>query len=371
MLRGPPPRSTRFAIVRSTDSASTAGPALSPVIPIRRQALQSHWVLSTISQLMDVEIQQQLKTMGEAPVIKSAILSTIRSGTRAYLQHAPFSLGKMAVANVYYKHANWRPHRQIVKTKFGALMDLTIPDAVSTAIYITGQWEPCITEHIRTHLRRGDTFIDVGANVGYYSLLASSIVGTTGSVVAIEASPAIFARLKRNLDLNCCDNVRAMNVAASDVKGELSVFLAGSENLGHTTTVASLAVKEGLQQEARIPADSLQNLVGSDALFNARFVKIDVEGAEISVLSPLFESLHKFSDSTEWLLEFSPDFSAGGQTDLDRIYDAFIKAGYKAYGIPNKYSAEFQIFPPPCSLTQLTDTPRSLCDVIMSRAEIR
>lgn len=72
-------------------------------------------------------------------------------------------------------------------------------------------------------LKPGDVFVDVGANIGYFSLLASKLVGPGGRVVAIEASPEVFDLLRRNLELNKAHNVRAVNVAISDREGSLQL----------------------------------------------------------------------------------------------------------------------------------------------------
>jgi FkbM family methyltransferase len=195
-------------------------------------------------------------------------------------------------------------------------------------------------------------------------------------VFAIEASKSIYARMMHNLALNGCTNVRAIYAAASSEKGELSIYLGGgiifqrhqTMNLGHTTTVESLAKKEGLVFEHKVPADTLEQLVGTQSLRNARFIKVDVEGAECTVLAPLFDSLGQFSAHTEWLIELSPEYSAGGQEDADRVYQAFIAAGYIAYAIQNEYSAQFFLSPPDKPVLKRLDTaPKKLCDVLMTR----
>lgn len=302
--------------------------------------------------------------------MKSTVIAMLRAATRGYVRRAPWIAGKRTAYDLFSRHVGWRPHRTTVRTRYGDLMDLTIPDAVSSTIYLTGQWEPVITQYIRANLTRGDTFIDCGANIGYYSLLASRIVGPSGHVVSIEPSPSIFSRLQRNLALNRCQNVRALNAAASGEKGELSIYLADKNNLGHTTTVEGLAKQEGMQFEARVRADALEALAGQQALYRARFIKIDVEGAELTVLRPLLHRLDAFDPRTEWLLEFSPDFSAGGQADVNEIHEAFTRAGYTAWAIPNEYRAEFVLDPPASALLEpLSAPPSCLCDVLMSRTK--
>jgi FkbM family methyltransferase len=300
--------------------------------------------------------------------MKAAMIAALRFTTRAYIQNAPWGWGKNTAHDLFSRHVGWRPHDATVRTRYGDLMHLTIPDAVSSTIYVTGQWEPVITQYIRAGLRRGDIMVDCGSNIGYYSLVAARIVGKQGRVFAIEASPRIYTRLRANVDLNGCTNVTCIHAAAASEPGEISIFLADSNNLGHSTTVQSLAEKENMAFEARVKADTLERLVGSENLRSARFVKIDVEGAELAVLTPLLDSLHRFSPRTEWLVELSPGYSAGGQSDVNRIYNAFVDAGYTAYKIQNEYRVDFVLHPPARpTLQPLAAPPTELCDVLMSR----
>jgi len=87
-------------------------------------------------------------------------------------------------------------------------------------------------------LAPGDAFVDVGANIGYFSLLASKLVGESGLVVAIEPSPTIFAVLESNLARNRAHNVRAVCVAASASTGMLRLFRGPDSNIGRTTVLA-------------------------------------------------------------------------------------------------------------------------------------
>ena len=302
--------------------------------------------------------------------LKAVAVAALRVATTSYIRRAPWSVGKKTAYKLYAGHVGWRPHRATVRTRFGSLMDVSCPDLVSSTIYATGQWEPVITEYIRAGLNAGDVFVDCGANIGYYSILAAPIVGGSGRVYSIEASPRIHDRLQRNVEINGCGNVRTMNAAASSQPGELSIYLAPEGNLGHSTTVASLAEQEQMRLEAKIRADTLPHLIGPD-LYQARFIKVDVEGAvegaECSVLEPVFGSLASFNERTEWLLELAPDWSAGGQADIDRIFGAFLSAGYRAYDMPNEYRPEFYLAAPHTEFSPLGQPPTKRCDVLMSR----
>src|SRR5262245_25225023 len=129
-------------------------------------------------------------------------LGVVRRSTRAYIEYAPWSAGKVLALRVYNRYVGRRPHCTTIRTRWGDQLEVTLPDLISGVISATGQWEPAITQYVRTRLRAGDTFIDVGANIGYFTLLASRLVGPTGHVYAIEASPSIYQRLTRNVGLN-------------------------------------------------------------------------------------------------------------------------------------------------------------------------
>jgi tRNA/tmRNA/rRNA uracil-C5-methylase (TrmA/RlmC/RlmD family) len=120
----------------------------------------------------------------------------------------------------FYLHS----HEFVVSTSFGMRIAGDTRDIIQGFIYFFGMWEPSLTRWIQERLAPGDIFIDVGANIGYYSLLASKLVGHSGSVVAIEPSPKIFSALQHNLALNHIENVRVVNMAVSDRREALRLF---------------------------------------------------------------------------------------------------------------------------------------------------
>ena len=303
-------------------------------------------------------------------MIKEAGAAIIRVATRTYVQRAPWWRGKEFAAHLFHRYVAGRTYRRIVRTRFGDRMELHLPDLVSGAIYLEGQWEPDITQYIRANLAPGDIFVDVGANIGYYTLIASRLVGARGKVYAIEASPKIYARLMRNIEINNRTNITTLNAAASDKKGELPIFFGGKWNWGHTTTVKSLGEKEGLQFETMVGADRLDQLIGPE-LLAARLIKIDVEGAEARVLAPLVESLMKFNHRTEWLVEFNPSYSNGGQSDIDMTYWAFRRANYNCYKISDNYATEMTVTKTKqFELRLLNEPPSARCDVLMTRMAV-
>jgi FkbM family methyltransferase len=85
-------------------------------------------------------------------------------------------------------------------------------------------WEPFETEVATREIRSGDTVLDLGANIGYYTLLFSELVGDKGRVFAFEPDPANFALLMKNIQANGCRNVTAVPRAVSNKSGFLNLY---------------------------------------------------------------------------------------------------------------------------------------------------
>lgn len=262
---------------------------------------------------------------------------------RAYIRFFPANFRKALLWRNYFDDSLRRKtglKPRVARTRFGFSLEVALPDIISVVIFLTGRWEPYITQFVRDTLRAGDTFIDIGANIGYYSLLASRIVSNTGHVYSIEASPSIFQHLEGNIVRNHVQNVTAIHSIVSDKVGHNPFWLASDANLGHSTSIPSIASSEGMRFEANVPSGPLANLLPVAHLHSARLIKIDVEGAERQVLSPIVPMLGQFSDRTAWIIELSPGFLPGGQEDADWIYHSFCSAGYRAFAIHNEYSVE-------------------------------
>lgn len=237
-------------------------------------------------------------------------------------------------SRIFDRHFNWRRINLECKTEFGARIELRLPDSIQNSILLTGVWEPLITRTIQRDLQKGDVFIDIGANIGYYTLLASRIVGASGKVYAFEASPSIFKRLERNLAINRSTNVRIQNIAISSHAGTCSIWTAPEGNLGHSTIMDKVALSDGHAKEATVACDSIANLIPPIDLFKARFIKVDIEGAERMMMEGVKDVLENFSEDTEWIMELSPEFCPNGTIDTNFIFNIFTEAGYSCYQIP-------------------------------------
>jgi FkbM family methyltransferase len=144
------------------------------------------------------------------------------------------------------------------------------------------QYEPDVRAALLQLLTPGATFIDCGANVGYFSVLAADIVGPNGRIVAIEANPITYRALVRNLEANCCGTPVHCALMAEERSVELFVPRRGGD-------VYSSLRKGGLVNGEEIDAfrvrgRTLDGVVASLELDRVDVLKIDIEGGELEVL---------------------------------------------------------------------------------------
>src|SRR5205807_5464610 len=160
-----------------------------------------------------------------------------RASLRAYLRYSPIRAGKERVwTRVVEPRFAWQRHAFVARTRFGARMAGDTEDILQQYLYFFGEWEPNLTAWLARTLRPGDVFVDVGANIGYFSVLAAGLVGPAGAVVAVEPSPTAFGMLVANLARNDAANARAVNLAAADRHAAVDVYRGPPSALGHTST---------------------------------------------------------------------------------------------------------------------------------------
>ncbi len=226
------------------------------------------------------------------------------------------------------------PLRVETRAQFGGRFSCALPDSVQNRICLFGVWEPDITAFVSRRLVAGDTFIDVGANIGYYTLLASQLVGESGRVVAVEISPSILALLEANLALaGSPPNVRTVQAAAAAERGTLTVFRAPDWCLGLTSTIP----RRGLAPEAQVEAAPLDELLTPEELASTRMVKIDVEGTELNVLAGIGRLIAHGRRDLEILVELIPEHWPKSTGSPEEALRPLFDAGFYAYRVDNNY----------------------------------
>lgn len=168
-------------------------------------------------------------------------------------------------------------------------------------------------------------------------MLGSRLVGSTGQVVAVEASPALHDRVLQHVNLNDCDNVRAVNAAVSDSHKTLTFVLASSNNMGANSIVPYDGPAESsFEMEAR----PLPEILDEDELARARVIKIDVEGAEGGVIRGLAPALSQLRPDVEIAVEVTPDRMAQLDDSIDELMETMAQHGFHTYRLPTDYRPE-------------------------------
>ena len=208
------------------------------------------------------------------------------------------------------------------------------PDLIQMYIWLFGIWEPELSAFIAARLAPGDCFLDVGANIGYFSVLAARRVGDRGAVIAVEPSPIVFPLLEESARLNDVGaGVRLVNAAAGSEVGSIPIYSGPSHNIGLTTTVA----ERGFELEGVVPSLPLDAILRPEEKAALRMIKIDVEGREPEVLRGMRGLIGDSREDLEIVIELSPNWWSDPTLTVPNVIQPFVDAGFNIYEIRNSY----------------------------------
>ncbi|MEV5204517.1 FkbM family methyltransferase [Streptomyces sp. NPDC053720] len=294
--------------------------------------------------------------------------SALARTLRAYVRHAPGTVGKARLIGRFLdEHLRTHPVRTTVRLRSDDTVGVTTSDVIQRYQYLFGEWEPNLSAFLRDRLGPGDTFVDVGAHRGAFSLLASHAVGAHGRVVAIEPSPQFHDDLATAATANHRTNIRAVRSAASDTCGTLTLYLEDPANLGHTTAIRPRHVHTAFD----VPTAPLADLVSKAELATTRIIKIDVEGAEAAAIRGLLPALSHLRDDAELVVEVTPRLLAKQGESAADVIDILRGHGFHAYTLTNDYDpASYpQSMRQPQPPVRCTETPKDMTDLVFSRTE--
>jgi FkbM family methyltransferase len=201
------------------------------------------------------------------------------------------------------------PLSREIKMPWGDALVVNPNETIGRALYHTGVYDLVLSECLWRLCEGQMKVLDIGANIGYFSSLLASRVGSSGKVLSFEPHPLLFEKLKKNLKEHpCC---QFFNVGLSEKNGTFDLFI--PENFSGNEGVATLEVCESnLISGRRIPVtvERLDDIIGNEKI---HLIKIDVEGHELSVFKGgervlkdveniLFEDFkHTQSPAIHWL----------------------------------------------------------------------
>ncbi len=161
----------------------------------------------------------------------------------------------------------------------GLRMRVRLDDYIGNFVYYWGCWEPDETWVLEQFLRPGDVFVDVGANVGYFSLVAAKLVGPSGRVIAFEPTPPTLDRLRDNIALNDLANIEVQAAAVFDQETTVTI------SQPHDANTGANSIRPNANPDApswQVPAVRLDRAL--PAGLPIRLLKVDVEGADLHAL---------------------------------------------------------------------------------------
>ena len=213
----------------------------------------------------------------------------------------------------------------------GIRMYLHPKDSVITpTIVSTGSWEAAETAQFLRTVKPGDTFVDAGANVGYYTIIGSRLVGAKGKVYAFEPEPQSFEMLQRNVRLNGLTNVVLEQKALSDRKGVIKLFIADQNKGDHRIYQPEGETRPSMDIEA----------VRLDEYFKGQgrrvdVLKMDTQGAEGLILEGMAGLLEGRTEGPTIFMEFWPHALKQMGTDPGTLVKMLHSHHYRFYDVKN------------------------------------
>jgi FkbM family methyltransferase len=234
--------------------------------------------------------------------------------------------------NVVYFVARYLLQRKYLVARapaFDLRLRFRVEDAIGRWIFKRGSYEADLTAYITSRIAfdDGSVVLDVGANIGWYSLALARAVRAKIAIVAFEPDPLSFRLLTDNIRLNGCDAVRAVQVAASDAEETKTLYLYANKNRGRHSL---LPINDEGTVEVR--TTSLDGFLEREAIDPRKvaFVKIDVEGYEYHVLN----GARRLLDTAPLLLcEYSPGYMRRGGADPEPLLSLLREKRYVPHAL--------------------------------------
>lgn len=184
-----------------------------------------------------------------------------------------------------------------------------------------GVFEKTETAVLQKHLRSGNVFVDIGSNIGYYTVIASRIVGESGKVYAFEPEPENFKFLLKNIELNKLSNVVTTQKAVSDKSGSTTLFLNEGNTGGH-----HLADRGDGSTGITIESVTLDEFLGPQAP-RVDILKMDIEGYEPFAFRGMQQIMRNNRDIL-LITEYYPEMISKAGSDPDQYLAEISHAGF-------------------------------------------
>lgn len=230
------------------------------------------------------------------------------------------------------KHVLRQRYQRIRVNDYEMFVDLRVP-GVSRPLMMHGTREEDKTALMRRELTAGMTHLDLGANIGYYAVMAGRLVGPTGRVFCLEPDPRNIELLRRNVTLNGLDaRVEVVPAAASDIPGTATMYQAAASNL-NTLVAPGARVSAAATPERAMTVDTvtLDDFMASRG-GRLNFLRMDIEGYEVDALRGGMRTLRDSPAPCKILLETHAQMY-GPTRDFRAVLKDLFAMGFESKGV--------------------------------------
>jgi len=234
------------------------------------------------------------------------------------VQHWPLPRGQWRVISLFSKLFLSR------EESIAPIGSLQFPFQPYQWNFFFGTYEPETKLLINALVASGDVFLDVGANVGYFSAVAANAAGDHGRVIALEPEPVHYERLRRFAEINPSFNIDVLQAAMSDQRGRISFYVC--DHPGWHSLIAEFPqapITKAIEVETW-SLDELLKLRGLDHFGAVKMAKVDVEGAEHLVFRGAAEAV-----AQHWVQAFYVEVTPSSHSK--EIFSTLLAAGYQSF----------------------------------------
>ena len=199
-----------------------------------------------------------------------------------------------------------------------------------------GAYEPEEVAAFRRLIHPGDTVVDAGANIGYFTAVAASLVGPEGEVHSFEPVPAYHERLTRVRDLNPRYRLHLNSDALGAEEGRAEIRVSGAGNLGWNTLVPELLSRDAAASTHSVRVRRLDQYLDEHAVGRLALLKVDVEGFELPLMRGFTPWFERRSERPAIVCEVAPGAYPPQGARVADLFELLARYGYRSYSLTKK-----------------------------------
>ncbi len=236
---------------------------------------------------------------------------------------------EVGVLNLQWELSINKGEKVVVKELENALKINCYTDSHLSRDIFSNNFENSELIFLKNYLKKGDVFVDIGANIGLFSMFACQKVGSDGYVIAYEPTPKTYNRLLENFKLNAFTNLETYQLAISD-NNKPQEFKISKDGYDGWNSLGKPTLGQ-FYESVYVDCNTIDNIAGMNKIFSRiKLIKIDVEGWELHVLKGGKDFFSK-PDAPTLLIEFAEQSALNAGNSCEELYDYLNYLGYTLY----------------------------------------